>query len=134
MAEGTNKPQCTGDIRSYRDLVAWQAGMALAKRVYGATRLLPKEEQNGLCQQMRKAAVSVPANIAEGWGRGRRPDYLRFLRIARGSLYETETQILLCRELAYLTDQQAGSLLKDSESSSKLLHRLIQSLERTDRQ
>ncbi len=134
MAEATRKPQASEKIRSYRDLIAWQAGIALVKRVYGATRLLPKEEQYGLCQQMRKAAVSVPANIAEGWGRGRRRDYVSFLRVARGSLYETETQVVLCRELAYLTDQQAGALLKDTESCSKLLHRLIQSLERTDRQ
>ncbi len=116
------------EIRSYRDLIAWQAAMALAKRVYGATKLFPKSELYGLCQQLRRAAVSVPSNIAEGWGRGMPRDYISFLRTARGSLYEVETQILLAREVEFLTVRQADSLLEDTSTCSKLLHGLIKSL------
>ena len=102
--------------------------MALVKRVYGATKLFPKSEQYGLCQQLRRAAVSVPSNIAEGWGRGMRASYLNFLRIARGSLYEIETQVLLSLDLKYLTDRQVDSLREDITTCSKLLHGLIGSL------
>ena len=116
------------EIRSYRDLIAWQKAMALAKRVYGATKLFPKEEMYGLVQQIRKAAVSVPSNIAEGYGRGSRMDYVRFLHMARGSLYEVETQTLISRDLSYLTDKQADSLLEDTDECSRLLGGLIKSL------
>ena len=115
-------------IRSYRDLVAWQKAMALAKRVYGASKLFPKSEQYGLCQQVQRAAVSVPSNIAEGYGRGSRRDYVGFLRTARGSLYEVETQVLLARDLEYLTESQAESLLQDTGDCSRVLHGLIASL------
>ena len=115
-------------IRHYRDLVAWQKTMALAKRVYGATELLPKSEDYGLKQQLRRAAVSVPSNIAEGYGRGSRRDYVNFLRTARGSLYELETQVLLAQSLDYLTRRQAESLLEDSAECSRVLNGLIGSL------
>ena len=118
----------TNLIRSYRDLVAWKKAMQLAKRAYGATKLFPKSEQYGLCQQLRRAAVSVPSNIAEGYGRGSRRDYLSFLRIARASLYEVETQILLAKELEFLTDKQAESLMQDTGECSRVLHGLIRSL------
>jgi four helix bundle protein len=127
MAQEKSQP-AEGSIRSYRDLVAWQMGMALAKRVYGATRLFPREEQYGLTQQLRKAVVSVPSNIAEGYGRGSRRDYLSFLRTARGSLYEVETQVLLARGLEYLTEKQSGSLLEDVRKCSRVLQGLIRSL------
>ena len=116
------------EIRSYRDLIAWQKAMALAKRVYGATKLFPKEEMYGLVQQIRKAVVSVPSNIAEGYGRGSRMDYVRFLHMARGSLYEVETQTLISRDLDYLTDKQSDSLLEDANECSRLLGGLIKSL------
>lgn len=101
----------SNEIRSYRDLVAWQKAIALSKRVYGATKLFPKEETYGLVQQIRRAVVSIPSNIAEGYGRGGRMDYIRFLYMARGSLYEVETHTLISRDLGYLTDKQADSLL-----------------------
>jgi four helix bundle protein len=89
-------------IRSYRDLVAWQQARILVKATYVATKLFPKEETYGLTQQIRRAAVSVPSNIAEGYGRGSRKDYVRFLLTARGSLYELQTQLLLAQDLGYL--------------------------------
>ncbi len=118
----------TGDIRSYRDLVAWQKTMALAKRIYGATKLFPAEEMYGLAQQMRRAAVSVPSNIAEGYGRGGRKKYIHFLHIARGSLYEVETQTLIAGNLTYLTGEQVDSLLEDANECSRILGGLIKSL------
>ena len=118
------------DVKSYRDLIAWQQAMALCKRVYEATKLYPKEERFGLVQQSRRAAVSAPSNIAEGWGRGALGDYLRFLAIARSSLFELETQILLARDLEYLTGPQAESLLSDTGECCRVLQGLIGSLER----
>ena len=115
-------------IQHYRDLIAWQKAMALAERIYGATKLLPRSEERGLKQQLRRAAISVPSNIAEGYGRGSRRDYIAFLRTARGSLYEIETQVLLAKKLKYLTEPQAASLLEDSAECSRLLNGLIGSL------
>lgn len=104
--------------------------MALVKRLYGATGLFPKEEIFGLTQQIRRAAVSVPSNIAEGYGRGSLRDYIRFLLTARGSLYEVETQILLAKELEYLTEKQTSSLMQDTGECSKVLNGLIVSLKK----
>ncbi len=89
-------------IRDFRDLLVWQKAMAFAKEVYRLTRTWPKEEQFGLTFQVRKAAVSVPSNIAEGHARQGR-EFAHFLSIARGSLAEAECQLLLAVELGYLT-------------------------------
>jgi four helix bundle protein len=115
-------------IKSYRDLVAWQKGMELCRKVYEATKTFPREEMFGLTQQVRRAAVSVPANIAEGWGRGSLADYVRFLRTARGSLCEVETEILICRELRYLPEPEAAEVLEACAVCSRVLHGLIASL------
>ncbi len=81
-------------------------------------------------QQIHRAAVSVPSNIAEGYGRGSLRDYIRFLLTARGSLYEVETQILLAKELVYLTEKQTNSLMQDTGECSKVLNGLIVSLKK----
>ena len=117
-------------IESYRDLNVWQEAMALAEEIYKATRAFPKEEQFGLISQMRRAAVSIPSNIAEGWGRGSTQDYQRFLRIARGSLKEVETQTMLSARLNFLTKQQAETLLNQAESIGRMLVALDRSLNR----
>lgn len=119
-----NKP-----IKSFRDLIVWQQAMALVKQVYLLTKSFPKEETYGLTSQMRRAAVSVPANIAEGSGRGTRKDYQQFLRIAQGSLREVETYLLLLPDISLATMPQTQPLLTQLESVSKLLRRLIESLE-----
>ncbi len=90
-----------GEIRSFRDLVAWQKGMDLCQQVYAISARFPADERYGLTAQMRRAAVSVPSNIAEGYGRNRTLDYLRFLNMALGSLYELETQLLLAIRLRF---------------------------------
>lgn len=116
------------NVRSFRDLVAWQKGMELADKVYEFSRLLPRAELFGLSAQMRKAAVSVASNVAEGFGRYTRPEYIRFLQIARGSLYETATQIELAARVKLVTPQQAEEVLAVATETGKILNGLISSL------
>ena len=119
-------------IRTYRDLVAWQKGMDVARRLYAITRDMPPEERFGLTSQMRRAAVSIPSNIAEGYGRQTRPDYLKHLRIARGSLVELETQVTLASDLSMLRDtSEIQALIAETD---RVLQALIMSLERKTRQ
>ena len=88
-------------VRHYRELIVWQKAMDLVMRVYEATECFPQRELFGLTNQLRRAAVSIPSNIAEGQGRNTTADFLRFLSIARGSLQELETQILIASRLRY---------------------------------
>jgi len=112
--------------RKYQRLAVWQEAMQLAEKVYRATRWFPAEERFGLSQQMRRAAVSVPSNIAEGAGRGTDKDFTRFLLIARGSLQEVETQLHLARRLDYSGTEQVSS--DDIERVYAMLNNLIQAL------
>jgi four helix bundle protein len=91
-------------VRNYRELVAWQVAFDLARRTYLLTGSFPRAEVFGLVSQMRRCAVSVASNIAEGAGRSTRKEFANFLAIARGSLNELETQFLLSRELGYCRD------------------------------
>ncbi len=86
-------------IHSFKDLIVWQKSIALAKEVYGLTSELPKEELYGLSSQMKRSAISVASNIAEGYARNHRNEYRQFLSIAQGSVAELETQIVLMKEL-----------------------------------
>jgi four helix bundle protein len=121
----------TGKIRSYRDLEVWQQGMALAEGCYRLTKSFPKEEVYGMVSQIRRAAVSVPANIAEGYGREYRSEYIQFLRIAQGSLKELETHILLALRVELITDDTAQPILTQCESTGKLLRALLRALQKT---
>jgi len=116
-------------IESYKDLHVWQTARSLVKEIYCVTRSLPPGERFGLVHQIRRAAVSVPANIAEGYGRSGRKDYVRFLKMARGSLYEIETELMLIEDLCYLSQEQVEAPLKTTETCSRMLHQLIKSLE-----
>ncbi|MBX3027172.1 four helix bundle protein [bacterium] len=118
------------DLRSYRGLLVWQQGMRLTQACYHLTRGLPKEERYGLASQMWRAAISVPANIAEGSGRGTRKDFVNFLRIAQGSLRELETYLLLLPTVHLASSAQVLPLLRQVDSIARLLNRLIQSLQR----
>ena len=113
-------------VKTFRDLVAWQKAMALARLVYRATRSMPSEEKFGLTSQIRRSAVSIPSNIAEGFGRENRADLSRFLRVARGSLNEFMTQIELAADLEMLkmTDELRGLL----DETDRVLQALIRSL------
>jgi four helix bundle protein len=117
-------------IRSYQDLAIWKKAMELVVQVYHLTRRLPREEMHGLTSQMRRAAVSIPTNIAEGWGRGSRKEYIQFLRIARGSLLELETLLAISRSLRYLSQEDMQATLALVEEISRMLSGLIASLKK----
>ncbi|MEZ4600304.1 MAG: four helix bundle protein [Syntrophotaleaceae bacterium] len=114
--------------RKHHDLLVWQEGMALVREIYCATADFPAHENYGLTSQMRRAAVSVPSNIAEGAGRISTTEFLLFLSIARGSLCELETQVLLASDLKYF--QNSSSLLDRMERVFSLLGGLMKSLEK----
>jgi four helix bundle protein len=116
-----------GGIRSYEDLRVWQEGIALCETVYRLTQSFPDDERFGLTSQLRRASVSVPSNIAEGWGRGSRVDYIRFLRIARGSLYEVRTQLIISQRVGLVADVDPA--LRSADDLRRMLVGLIRSLE-----
>jgi four helix bundle protein len=116
------------NVNTFRELIAWQRAMELAKAIYASTRSMPKEEQFGLTNQMRRSAVSVPSNIVEGFGRQSRPDLIKFLRTARGSLNELSTQFELAISLQLIQPQPTiWSLVEETD---RVLQGLIRSLER----
>ena len=119
----------SGEIRHYRDLQVWQKAMAWTERVYAVTRSWPSDERFGLTSQLRRATVSVPSNIAEGCARRSTAEFLRFLSIARGSLAEAETQLMLGRRLTYLEEVEAQAVLELAEEISRMLAGLIAKLE-----
>jgi four helix bundle protein len=108
-------------IKNYRDLLAWQQAFDLAEAVHRDTRSFPKEEMYGLTAQMRRAAVSVPSNIAEGQGRRADGPFSLHLSIAHGSLRELETQVLLSGRLGYLSESQVSELLDASSEVGRLV-------------
>lgn len=115
-------------IRSHRDLLVWQDGMSLVLEVYRATRSFPKSEVYGITSQLQRAAVSVPANIAEGHGRNSLLEYRHHLHIARGSLAELDTLLMLAGGLDYLTPQQLEALTHRLHTVGRLLNGLLRAL------
>jgi four helix bundle protein len=115
-------------VKCYRDLIVWQKAMDFVVCVYQITPRFPKEEVYGLTQQLRKSSVSVPSNIAEGQGRKSTQDFLHFLSIARGSLNEAETQILIAERLRYLDESSKAELFSLSAEVGRLLNGLVKSL------
>ena len=115
-------------LKSYRDLLVWQKGIDLVVVSYRATASFPKSETYGLISQIRRAATSIPANIAEGYGRGSRKEYLQFLMIAQGSLKELETHFIVSEKLSYLSAAQKDRLLSQSDELGRMLGSLIRKL------
>ncbi len=115
-------------IRSYQDLRVWQAAMDFAAETYRATPNPSGTPVRGLVDQLRRSAVSVPANIAEGYGRESARSYAQFLKVARGSLNEAETHILLAARLDLIEPDVARKLLASTENISKMLNGLIRSI------
>ena len=109
----------------YQNLTVWQKAMVLAKDIYTVTANFPKGETYGLVSQMRRCVVSIPSNIAEGYGRGTNKDLVHFLYTSLGSSNELETQLLLSREFAYLSEEDASMLLQLNEQVNKMLSSLI---------
>jgi len=119
----------TGEIRSYRDLEAWRLAIRLTKVVYRMSDHFPSDERFGLTSQIRRAAVSIASNIAEGWGRGSTSDYARFLRMARGSMYEVETQGLIALELGFVEKDKFEFFEQTIDEAGRVLAGLIRSIE-----
>lgn len=116
------------DIRSYRDLLVWQKAMKLVTEVYIATKPFPSEELYALTGQLRKCAVSIPSNIAEGYGRHSTGDYKRFLQIAVGSIFELQTQLEIAANLKYLASDNFGSLYHTAKEVELMLLALIKKI------
>lgn len=114
--------------KNYRELLVWQKAMDLVEAVYVAVKKLPPEEKFEISAQMRRAAVSVPSNIAEGQGRNSTKDFVNFLSIARGSCAELQTQLLVCERLGYFTSKEIDELLKLSDEINRMLSGLINKL------
>ncbi len=112
----------------FRDLIVWQKTMNLAIEVYSLTKLLPKEETYALSDQLRRAAISIPSNIAEGQGRITTKEFIRFLSMSRGSLWELSTQIELCERLQYFEESQTTPLQNRIKEIAKMLNALSNSL------
>ena len=115
-------------VRDYRELIAWQKAIDLVENVYRQTAGFPRQELYGLTTQIRRAAVSIPSNIAEGQGRHTTPDFLRFLAIANGSLKEVETQFYIARRLGYLDERQLAVSTDRTEEIGRLISGLRKSL------
>ena len=113
---------------SYKDLIVWKKSMKATKDVYVLTKKLPREELYSLTNQIRRAAVSVPSNIAEGNARGTKKDYANFLRIALGSKAELETQLLLAVEIGYLKNDDIENLCNLLDEIGKMLNAMIKKL------
>ena len=113
---------------TYRELIVWQKAMRLVTLVYEATRAFPKEEIYALTSQVRRCAVSIPSNIAEGNGRKSRTDYVRFLQISVGSLYELETQVEIAKNLGYLTAQVFDERTLFMREIERMLSSLVRKL------
>ena len=116
-------------LRNYKDLKVWQRSYQLCIEIYRITKGFPKEETYGLASQIRRAAVSVPSNIAEGYGRKTTPEYIRFLYIAYGSNCELETQTLLSGDLGYIEARELKKLQDGIGEVERMLKALIKSLE-----
>jgi four helix bundle protein len=116
-------------MKTYRDLIAWQKGIALVSYIYKASADFPKEEIYGLTNQMRRAAVSVPSNLAEGFGRNTKAEMARFSNIAMGSLFELQTQIEIAKNLGFFTDKVADDLFENSRELERILSAFIKSIQ-----
>lgn len=116
-------------MANFKELLVWQKSIDFVTDIYRATELFPKSEIYGLISQIRRAAVSIPSNIAEGNSRRSKPDYLQFLKIARGSCAETETQLTICKNLNLLNEESYLKLNQGIIEITKMLNGLINSLQ-----
>lgn len=128
VAGGRGSVEAKMSVKSYRELIVWQKAMDMVAEVYKATEGFPREEIYGLTSQIRRAAVSVPSNIAEGQGRKSTNEFLHHLSIARGSLMEVETQLLLAARLSYLKPTDVAPFMERTSEIGRLLNGLYNSL------
>ncbi len=122
-----------GSIQSYKDLLIWQKGIEIVVSVYKLTKNFPQEELFSLTNQIKRASVSVPSNIAEGYGRNTDKSFSHFLDIARGSLYELETQLLIARELEFIQNTDMfNHVISLIEEEGKMINAFYKSLAKTN--
>jgi four helix bundle protein len=119
-----------GGVQSYRDLIVWQKGMDLCEACYKLASRLPKDEAFGLVSQIRRSAVSVPSNIAEGFGREQPGSFVQYLRISQGSLKELETQVLICIRVGLLPEDAAQAVLSLADEIGRMTRSLIRTQQR----
>ncbi len=117
-------------LKSYKELDVWQKGIEIVDKVYALTKLFPKDEQYGLASQMRRSAVSVPSNVAEGFSRSHTPEYIQFVRIALGSLAELDTQFTIACRRSYVDEKSIDDLTENMDHEARMLMNLIKSLEK----
>ncbi len=115
-------------VKNYRDLLVWQRAMDLVETIYRATGSFPKEELYGLTAQLRKAAVSIPSNIAEGQGRHSDREFRKFLLISHGSLREAETQVLIAARLGYVSEEVKARVLESAAEVGRLINGLLKAV------
>jgi four helix bundle protein len=116
-------------MKTYRDLIVWQKAMALVTEIYKVTASFPRREDYGITSQIRRCAISIPSNIAEGYGRHSRNEYIRFLQIALGSLYELQTQLEIAANLGYLKKEEFDVLYESTREVERMLSSLVKSLQ-----
>jgi four helix bundle protein len=116
------------EINTYKNLLIWQKGILLVKIVYNSLEGFPKDEMFGLISQIKRASVSIPSNIAEGWGRNSTASYIHFLKISRGSLFELETQFIIAKELNFINEIKFNDIIQIITEESKMLNAFIKSL------
>jgi four helix bundle protein len=108
-------------MSNFRNLLIWQKSMSLTTKIYNSTKKFPKEELFGLTSQIRRCSISIPSNIAEGYGRDSNKEYLRFLNISIGSLFEMQTQLEIAKNIQYLNDEEFNNLYDDSREIERML-------------
>ena len=115
-------------MKTFRDLIVWQKSMAMVTEIYKVTQSFPRREDYGITSQIRRCAVSIPSNIAEGYGRHSRNEYIRFLQIALGSLFELQTQLEIAANLGYLKKEEFEPLYESTREVERMLSVLIKRL------
>ena len=115
-------------MHNYKKLNVWISSISLVKNIYNLTRKFPKEEMFVLTQQLRRAAISIPSNIAEGAGRNSNAQFKNFLQISIGSCYEAETQLIISKELEYISEEELETISKELDSIMKMNHNLQKTL------
>jgi four helix bundle protein len=108
-------------MSNFRNLLVWQKSMSLTTKIYNSTKQFPKEEIFGLTSQIRRSSISIPSNIAEGFGRDSNKEYLRFLNISIGSLFEMQTQLEIAKNIQYLNEEEFNNLYKNSREIERML-------------
>ncbi len=115
-------------MKTYSELFVWQKSMELVTNIYKSTQSFPKEEVYGLTSQIRRSAVSIPSNIAEGFGRKSQQDFIRFLKISMGSLFELQTQLRISKNIGFLDELRFNTLLEETREVERMLSAFIQSI------